>query len=156
VPKNKNNKKVEVELGMVAAAYNPKCLGGWDQEDDSLRPAWANSSWDPISKITRVKWTESVAQAEEHMLWKHETMSSYHNLHSQKNEVEMTTRILWGCNGIKPELNTQRNRRRYSNTRRPCNILLNDPVGHWRNKVWKKSSWDLMKMKTQHIRTYRI
>jgi hypothetical protein len=31
----------------VAHACNPSSLGGWDLEDCDLRPAWANSSWDP-------------------------------------------------------------------------------------------------------------
>jgi hypothetical protein len=30
----------------VAHAYNPNYSGGRDQEDHSLKPAWANSSWD--------------------------------------------------------------------------------------------------------------
>jgi hypothetical protein len=46
----------------AAHACNPSYLGGWDQEDCGSRPAWANSSQDPISKITRAKWTEGVAQ----------------------------------------------------------------------------------------------
>jgi hypothetical protein len=33
--------------GAVAHAYNPSYLGGWNQEDHSSRPAWANSSQDP-------------------------------------------------------------------------------------------------------------
>jgi hypothetical protein len=37
-------------------ACNPSYLGGWDWEDHGSRPAWANISWDPISKITRAKW----------------------------------------------------------------------------------------------------
>jgi hypothetical protein len=37
-----------------------------------LRPAWANSSRDPISKITRPKWTQDV----EHLLYKCEALSS--------------------------------------------------------------------------------
>jgi hypothetical protein len=37
-------------------------LGGWDWEDHSSRPAQANSWQDPISKITRGKWTGGVAQ----------------------------------------------------------------------------------------------
>jgi hypothetical protein len=45
-------------------------LGGWDPEDWGLRPAWANSSQDPISKITRAKWTGGVAQAMEYLLCK--------------------------------------------------------------------------------------
>jgi hypothetical protein len=32
---------------LVAPACNPTYLGGWDQEDHSLRPAHANSSRDP-------------------------------------------------------------------------------------------------------------
>jgi hypothetical protein len=47
---------------------NPSYLGGWDQEDCVLRPAWVNSSWDLISKITRVKWTGGVAPVTEHLL----------------------------------------------------------------------------------------
>jgi hypothetical protein len=35
--------------------FNPNYLGGRDQEDHSLKPAWANSSWDPILKIPNTK-----------------------------------------------------------------------------------------------------
>jgi hypothetical protein len=47
----------------VVHIYNPSYLGGWDQENSGLRPAWANRLWDPspISKITREKWTGVVA-----------------------------------------------------------------------------------------------
>jgi hypothetical protein len=34
----------------VAHAWNPSYSGGKDQEDLSLKPAWGNSSRDPISK----------------------------------------------------------------------------------------------------------
>jgi hypothetical protein len=34
----------------VAHAYNPSYSGDRDQEDRGLKPAWANSSWDPISE----------------------------------------------------------------------------------------------------------
>jgi hypothetical protein len=34
----------------VAHACNPSYSGGRDQEDGGLKPAWANSSRDPISK----------------------------------------------------------------------------------------------------------
>jgi hypothetical protein len=34
----------------VVHTYNPSYLGGWDRENHSLRPAWANSLQDPISK----------------------------------------------------------------------------------------------------------
>jgi hypothetical protein len=32
----------------VDHTYNPNYLGGRDQEDHSSKPAWANSSRDPI------------------------------------------------------------------------------------------------------------
>jgi hypothetical protein len=47
---------------------------GW--ENQSLRPAQANSSQDPISKITREKWTGGVAQAVEYLYCKHKALSS--------------------------------------------------------------------------------
>jgi hypothetical protein len=34
----------------LAHAYNPSYSGGRDQEDHSLKPAWGNSSQDPVSK----------------------------------------------------------------------------------------------------------
>jgi hypothetical protein len=49
---------------------------GWDQEDQGSRPAWADSSRDPISNITRAKWTGGVAQAAEYLLCKCEALSS--------------------------------------------------------------------------------
>jgi hypothetical protein len=39
----------------VASACNPSYSGGTDQEDCSSKPAWANSSQDPISKIPNKK-----------------------------------------------------------------------------------------------------
>jgi hypothetical protein len=39
----------------VAHIYNPSYLGGRDQEDSTLKPAWANSSQDPILKIPKTK-----------------------------------------------------------------------------------------------------
>jgi hypothetical protein len=38
---------------LVAHAYNPSYLGGREQEDHSSKPAQANSSRDPISKIPK-------------------------------------------------------------------------------------------------------
>jgi hypothetical protein len=40
-----------------------------------LRPAWANSSQVPISKITRAKWAGGVAQAIKYLLCKHKTLN---------------------------------------------------------------------------------
>jgi hypothetical protein len=39
----------------VAYACNPNYSGNRDQEDRNLKPAWANSSQDPISKIPNTK-----------------------------------------------------------------------------------------------------
>jgi hypothetical protein len=62
---------------LAAHARNPSYLEGWDQEDHSLRSAWKKkSSRDPISKITREKWTGGVAQAVQHLLCKHKALSS--------------------------------------------------------------------------------
>jgi hypothetical protein len=38
------------ELGTVAHACNPSYSGDRDQQDHGLKPAWTNSSRDPISK----------------------------------------------------------------------------------------------------------
>jgi hypothetical protein len=48
----------------VAHACNPSDLGGRDQEDHGLKPAWANSLRDPISKIPITKRAGGVAQGE--------------------------------------------------------------------------------------------
>jgi hypothetical protein len=43
--------KQEFEPGI----YNPSYIGGRDQEDCCSKPAWANSSGDPILKISNAK-----------------------------------------------------------------------------------------------------
>jgi hypothetical protein len=40
---------------LVAHAYNPSYSGGRDQEDHGLKPAWANSSQDPILKKKKIR-----------------------------------------------------------------------------------------------------
>jgi hypothetical protein len=40
---------------LVAHACNPSYLGGRDQEDGGLRPAWSNSSQDTILKTPNTK-----------------------------------------------------------------------------------------------------
>jgi hypothetical protein len=55
----------------VAHVFNLSHLGGWDWEDWVSRPAWANSSRDPISKITGAKWPGTV----KHLLCKHQPLS---------------------------------------------------------------------------------
>jgi hypothetical protein len=47
---------------LVAHACNPSYSGGRDQEDRGLKPAWANSSRDPISKIPLTKRAGGVPQ----------------------------------------------------------------------------------------------
>jgi hypothetical protein len=39
-------KRVRARPVLVAHAYNPRYLGGRDQEDHGSKPAWANSFWD--------------------------------------------------------------------------------------------------------------
>jgi hypothetical protein len=49
----------------VAHACNPSYSGGRNQEDHSSKPAWGNSSQDPISKNPITKnWGGGVAQGE--------------------------------------------------------------------------------------------
>jgi hypothetical protein len=50
-----------LSLALVAHACNPSYSEGSDQEDLSSKPAWANSSWDPISKNPLQKWAGGVA-----------------------------------------------------------------------------------------------
>jgi hypothetical protein len=52
----------------------PVTLATW--EDCGSRPAWAKSSWEPISKITRAKQAGVVAQAVDHLLCKCKDLSS--------------------------------------------------------------------------------
>jgi hypothetical protein len=69
-------------------------VGDWDQEEQVLRPAGANSSWDPISKMTRAKWTEGVAQAVEHLLCKDEALSSNPNPPSPAQKKDFLSGVL--------------------------------------------------------------
>jgi hypothetical protein len=48
---------------LVAHARNSSYSGGRDQEDHSLKPAWANSSGDPNFKIPNTKRAGGVAQS---------------------------------------------------------------------------------------------
>jgi hypothetical protein len=51
----------------MASACNPSYSGGRDQEDCSSKPAWANSSGDPVSKTLRknglVEWLQVKAMS---------------------------------------------------------------------------------------------
>jgi hypothetical protein len=68
--------KIAYKPGTVTHTCKPRYLRGWDQEDRSSRLAQANSLWDSISKITRAKWTDCVAQTVEHLFCKYEALSS--------------------------------------------------------------------------------
>jgi hypothetical protein len=57
-----------------------------------LRPAWANSSQDPMSKITTAKWTGGVAQAIKHLFCKRKALSS--NPSPTKNANQF---LPWSC-----------------------------------------------------------
>jgi hypothetical protein len=44
------NKNKQIIWALVVHTYNPSYSGGRDQENQVSRPAWANSSQDPISE----------------------------------------------------------------------------------------------------------
>jgi hypothetical protein len=60
VPCSLSVKISELSRVWMTHAYNPSYSGGRDQEDHSSKPAWTNSSQDPISKklITQKKLVE--------------------------------------------------------------------------------------------------
>jgi hypothetical protein len=60
----KERKKELFSRAPVAHACNPSYSGGRDQEDCGLKPTWASSSRDPISKIPITKRAGGVAQGE--------------------------------------------------------------------------------------------
>jgi hypothetical protein len=55
-------KKRKASQAPVAHTYNPSYSGGRYQEDSSSKPAQANSSRDPISKIPNTKQGHGVVQ----------------------------------------------------------------------------------------------
>jgi hypothetical protein len=57
------NRYLETAFGqaLMAHFYNPSYLGGRDQEDQGLKPAQANSLWDPSLKIPNTKRAGGVA-----------------------------------------------------------------------------------------------
>jgi hypothetical protein len=70
-----------------AHTCNSSYLGGWNWDDHAWRPAWANSLWDPISKITRAKWTGGVAWAVEYLFCKLKALSSNTSPTKKKKEL---------------------------------------------------------------------
>jgi hypothetical protein len=69
------------------ACNNPHYLGCWDVTDQDSRPTQANSSWDPVFKITTEKWIESVSQVVEHLLCLCKGLSSNPS-HTKKKKKE--------------------------------------------------------------------
>jgi hypothetical protein len=59
------NETESSQVPVVAHAYNHSYSGGRDHEDCSSKPAWANSSQDPISKIPIMKRSGEVARSED-------------------------------------------------------------------------------------------
>jgi hypothetical protein len=70
IPRSHATRKEWPSQVPVAYACHPSYFRGWDGEDLGLRPAWANSYWDSISKIAAAKWIGGVAQAVEHLFCK--------------------------------------------------------------------------------------
>jgi hypothetical protein len=69
----------------VAHSYNPSYSGGRDQEDCSLKPAWANSSArpylkKPFSKIGLVEWLKVNALSSSPSTTKKETINNIYYL----------------------------------------------------------------------------
>jgi hypothetical protein len=58
VPTDSHFSKTNGSWSLVAQTYNLSYSGGRDQKNYSLKPAWANSSWNPILKklITKKDW----------------------------------------------------------------------------------------------------
>jgi hypothetical protein len=72
-------KEEETSWVSVVPVCNPSYLGGCDGDDQGSRVAQANSLRDPISKITRAKWTGSVEQTVERLLCQSKALSSNSN-----------------------------------------------------------------------------
>jgi hypothetical protein len=64
----------------------PVFVATW--EDRGSSPAWANSSRNLISKITRAKWTGGVAQVVEYLLCKREVLSSNTSLIRRQKNIQ--------------------------------------------------------------------
>jgi hypothetical protein len=85
----------------MAHAWNPSYLGGWNQEDQSLRPAWANSSLDPHLQNNQSK-----------MEWKYGSSSratcfaQSSEFKAQFNQKKFFTSYLWDFEQVTSTLNT--------------------------------------------------
>jgi hypothetical protein len=75
----------------VGHTCNPSYLGDQNQEAQGSRPTWTNSSWDPISKITREKRTGGAAQVAQLLPCKLEALSSNPQYHQKQNNKKLDT-----------------------------------------------------------------
>jgi hypothetical protein len=62
-------------------------LRGWDQENGGLRAAQENSSQEPHLQNNQAKWTGGVVQEVEHLLCKHEALSSNSRVTKKKKKI---------------------------------------------------------------------
>jgi hypothetical protein len=76
---------------LVAHVYNSSYSGSRDQEDQSLKPGWENSSEDPILKIpnTNQKGFGGVTQIVEHVLSKRKALSSKPSTVKKKKDTNL-------------------------------------------------------------------
>jgi hypothetical protein len=85
-------KYIMCSRALMTHAYNSSFLGSRDQEDHSLKTAWANSSWDPILKIPNTKkgwWSGSSGKS---LSSKHEVLDSNPNINKkEKNTCRWVT-----------------------------------------------------------------
>jgi hypothetical protein len=73
----------------VAYTCNPSYSGGKDQEDHDLKPAWANSLWNPVLKIPNLKegwWSGSGGI---------EALSSSSNITKKKKSSSLLVQFSW-------------------------------------------------------------
>jgi hypothetical protein len=71
----------------VAHTCNPSYSGGRDKEDWGLKPVWANSLQDPISKIPNIR-VGRVSQVVQHLPSKCEALSSKPSTAKRERERE--------------------------------------------------------------------
>jgi hypothetical protein len=75
---------------LVAYTCNPSYSGGRDQEDHSSKPAWTNSSQDPILKIFDTKKGWCMAQVVESLPSKDDTLISSPSTTKKKKKERET------------------------------------------------------------------
>jgi hypothetical protein len=96
----------QTRLATAAHACNPSYFRGWDWDDHNLRPAWANSSRENMSKMTRAEWSRDWTQAVECLRCQYAALSSNPNSPKRKENrrVGGETRGSWvkgQCKGSK-------------------------------------------------------